>query len=288
MATFQCSSCGRTIQPAPTCPACGAEQGDWAAELLRIEKSIAEMKARDAAIASEQRQIAQKMQAALFQRDILAHANEERLKAATKTRRLRIPRRQPATKSAPAPGAPGVPRQDPPPAPRAPRQDPPPAPAPRGGTRPRVERPTGPVRRPDGPARPAPPDTDHRPAEASSRQVQNILLGLGALLLGVAAVVFALFAISSFDDLTRVGILALATGLMLAAAPAVARQGLTATAETIAAIGLLLLPLVGFAVWAMDTVWHGGVSGPVFAGATLLVSAALSAGYAGLTGLAAG
>ncbi|WP_410809744.1 SCO7613 C-terminal domain-containing membrane protein [Micromonospora sp. 067-2] len=258
MATFQCSSCGREIKPAVRCPHCGADQPQWAEHLADIERSIAEMKARDAAIAREQRQIAAKMQAALFQRDILAHAGEERLKQATRPRRVlrRRPGRRPPTATTGAP--PRVPRQNTPPAP----EDPPPPP-------------------------PSWLDADdpQHPPEASSREVQNIPLGLGALLLGVAAVVFAAVATSSMDALARLGILVLATVLMLLAPPALARRGLTSTAETISAVGLLLVPLAGNALWAVDRIGNGGASGAVFAGVIFAVTAAVAFGYASWTGL---
>lgn len=108
MASFQCSSCGREIKPAVSCPHCGAHQPQWVEHLAEIERSIAEMKAREAAIASEQRQIAAKMQAALFQRDILAHAGEERLKQASRPRRVlrRRPGRRPPTAATGAPTSP--------------------------------------------------------------------------------------------------------------------------------------------------------------------------------------
>ncbi|MGK5738423.1 SCO7613 C-terminal domain-containing membrane protein [Micromonospora sp. URMC 103] len=260
MATFQCSSCGREIKPAVRCPHCGADQPQWVEHLAEIERSIAEMKARDAAIAREQRQIAAKMQAALFQRDILSHAGEERLKQATRPRRVlrrRAGRRPPTA----ATGAP----------PRVPRQ----------GT-------------PPGSAEPPPPpptwldaDDPEHPPEASSREVQNIPLGLGALLLGVAAVVFAAVATSSMDALARLGILLVATVLLLLAPPVLARRGLTSTAETIAAVGLLLVPLAGYALWAVDRIGNGGASGAVFAGVIFAVTAAVSVGYAGWTGLRA-
>ncbi|MGS2614342.1 SCO7613 C-terminal domain-containing membrane protein [Micromonospora sp. LZ34] len=263
MATFQCSSCGREIKPAVRCPHCGAEQPQWVEHLAEIERSIAEMKAREAAIASEQRQIAAKMQAALFQRDILAHAGEERIKQATRPRRVlrRRPGRRPPTATTGAP-------------PRVPRQGTP----------------------PPGPDDPTPPpptatwldaDDPEHPPEASSREVQNIPLGLGALLLGVAAVVFAAVATSSMDALARLGILLLATVLMLLAPPALARRGLTSTAETIAAVGLLLVPLAGYALWAVDRIGGGGASGAVFAGLVFAVTAGVSFGYANWTGLRA-
>ncbi|SCG74161.1 hypothetical protein GA0070609_4954 [Micromonospora echinaurantiaca] len=263
MATFQCSSCGREIKPAVRCPHCGAEQPQWIEHLAEIERSIAEMKAREAAIASEQRQIAAKMQAALFQRDILAHAGEERLKQATRPRRVlrRRPGRRPPTATTGAP-------------PRVPRQGTP----------------------PPGPDDPEPPlstatwldaDDPEHPPEASSREVQNIPLGLGALLLGVAAVVFAAVATSSMDALGRLGILLLATVLMLLAPPALARRGLTSTAETIAAVGLLLVPLAGYALWAVDRIGGSGASGAVFAGLVFAVTAGVAFGYANWTGLRA-
>ncbi|MGY0007986.1 SCO7613 C-terminal domain-containing membrane protein, partial [Micromonospora sp. I033] len=124
------------------------------------------------------------------------------------------------------------------------------------------------------------------PPEASSREVQNIPLGLGALLLGVAAVVFAAVATSSMDALARLGVLLVATVLMLLAPPVLARRGLTSTAETIAAVGLLLVPLAGYALWAVDRI-GGGTSGAAFSGSIFLVTTVVAFGYAYGTGLRA-
>ncbi|MBY8872153.1 permease [Micromonospora sp. PLK6-60] len=260
MESFHCSSCDRDINPAATCPHCGAPQPQWAEQLAQIERSIAEMKARDAAIAKEQRQIAAKMQAALFQRDILAHAGDERVGQATRPRRVlrRKPGRRPPTAATGAP--PRVPRQNTPP------QSPPPPPIP----------PTW-----------LDADDPEHPPEASSREVQNIPLGLGALLLAVAAVVFAAVATSSLDALARLAVLLVATALMLVAPPALARRGLTSTAETIAAVGLLLVPLAGYALWAVDRIGGGAASGAVFAGSIFAVTAVVAVGYALFTGLRA-
>ncbi|SCG66745.1 zinc ribbon domain-containing protein [Micromonospora coxensis] len=264
MENFQCSSCGRQFTPAAHCPHCGAEQPRWREHLAEIERSIAELKARDAAIAAEQRQIAAKMQAALFQRDILAHAGEERVKQATRPRRVlrRKPGRRPPTAATGAP-------------PRVPRQG------------------AGPA----GPDEPPPPpratatwldaDDPEHPPEASSREVQNIPLGLGALLLAVAAVVFAAVATSSMDALARLGILLVATVLLLLAPPVLARRGLTSTAETIATVGLLLVPLAGYALWAVDRIGNGGASGAVFSGVIFAVTAGVALAYAKGTGLRA-
>jgi hypothetical protein len=257
------------IPLAAHCPHCGAEQPGWAEELARIERSIAELKARDVAIDAEREDIAARIQQAVLRRDLLAHSAEEKTRQATRQKRPRraAPRRPPAgappgatPRAATQPQTPGGPP------PRVPRQGrtrvaPPPADPPTGG-------------RADG----------HRP-EASTREVQNVLLGLGALLLGVAAVVFALVAISSLGAGSRVLILAAATALMLAGGPVLARRGLTATAETVAAVGLLLVPLTGYAVWALDAVSGSGLSGAVFAGLVLLVTAGLAGVYGTATGL---
>ncbi|MFJ6195257.1 SCO7613 C-terminal domain-containing membrane protein [Micromonospora sp. NPDC092111] len=263
MESFQCPSCGRQIKPAARCPNCGAEQPQWREHLAEIERSIAEMKARDAEIAKEQRQIAAKMQAALFQRDILAHAGEERIKQATRPRRVlrRKPGRRPPTATTGAP-------------PRVPRQGNP----------------------PPGPDEPPPPrataawldaDDPEHPPEASSREVQNIPLGLGALVLAVAAVVFAAVATSSMDALARLGILLVATVLLLLAPPVLAKRGLTSTAETISTVGLLLVPLAGYALWAVDRIGDSAASGAVFSGVIFAVTTGVALAYAAGTGLRA-
>jgi hypothetical protein len=228
--------------------------------VAQVQRSIAEMKAREAEIAREQRQIAQKMQAALFQRDVLAHAGEERLRQANRTRkvRLRRPGRRPPTAAAGTP--PRVPRQG------NPRADEPPAP-------------------PTTTATWLDTDDPEHPPEASTREVQNNPLGLGALLIGVAAVVFAAVATSSMDALARLLILLAATALMLLAPPVVARRGLLSTAETVAAVGLLLVPLDGYALYAVGLPGSAAVSGTVFAGLVFAVTAGVGYGYARWTGL---
>ncbi|WP_157527675.1 hypothetical protein, partial [Micromonospora rosaria] len=111
MGTFKCASCGQEIKPAADCPHCGAHQPQWVEHLAEIERSIAEMKAREAAIAAEQRQIAAKMQAALFQRDILAHAGEERLKQSARPHR--VLRRRAGRRPVPNPAGPADPTDAP-------------------------------------------------------------------------------------------------------------------------------------------------------------------------------
>jgi hypothetical protein len=365
-------------------------------ELARIEASIADLKIRDMAAAKERTQIAAKIQAAQFQRDILAHANQQqKAKKAAKTRRVRrrpssdfppppppgaeAPEAEPPPPPAGAAGTeappppPGAPTTDtPPPPPGARTTDPPPPPpgtrttdtsppspgvhpqetpapgrrqteTPAPGSRPtetpapgsrREETPgarrqgmraptartrtrtvpppdwaqpgtahTGPpgvatdgvtalVDDPPPSERVAPPPrraptpatVEHQP-EASSQSVQNILLALGALLIGVAAVVFAGVALSS--PLARATILAVATAIALGVAPGIAKRGLSSTAETIAAVGLILLPMTLYALHGSALAGGGSVPVPLYLGITFAVTAVASFLYAGVTRLTA-
>jgi hypothetical protein len=234
-------------------------------ELARLEQEIAEMSAQDVTLQNERTLLSRRMQAAMHQRALIAHQMDQRMRqAATKPRR--VLRRAPAA----APTA-------------APSDIPPPAPAGRRWTARMPRQPE------DGGAsgvvvvEPPPFEPDvHAPGrpEASWREVQNLMLGLGALLLGVAAVVYA--AISA-DDIGRVTILVAATGLALAAPPLVARRRLTSTAETVAAVGIALLPIDGFALWTVDEIQAVTPPGPFFAGLVFAGTAVVSALYTGAT-----
>ncbi|MCO8273016.1 hypothetical protein M1L60_20685 [Actinoplanes sp. TRM 88003] len=276
-----------------------AEQPDsYDDELSRIEASIADLKIRDMAAAKERTQIAAKIQAAQFQRDILAHANTKK-KATKPTKSRRVRRREPDEFPPPPPPT-GGPAEEPPP--------PPPPSSKRTGPRPDWAPPgsahTGPpgvatdgvtmlVDDPPPTERVAPPPrrsagftgAEHHPPEASSQSVQNILLALGALLIGVAAVVFAGVAVS--NPFARALILALATTTALVAAPGIARRGLSSTGETVAWVGLILLPLTLFALHGSELTGGASVPVPLYLGITFAITAVASFAYAGATRLAA-
>ncbi|MGR6321864.1 hypothetical protein Q2K19_16360 [Micromonospora soli] len=131
------------------------------------------------------------------------------------------------------------------------------------------------------PAAPAPPGG----AETSARAVQGLLFVLGGLLLGTAAVVFTAVAWSAFGVAGRALILLAVTALTLAV-PLVARwRGLRGTAETFAAVGLLLVLLDGYAAWSVDLFGVAGWPGSRYAALVGGLGAAVAAGYARLSRL---
>jgi hypothetical protein len=263
-----CVSCGRPADPGRACPHCGHVPSAIDAELANVERAIAEMAAADVRLERERKNLSSDLQAAMHQRAVLAHAVAQRDRQTQgRTRRpgRRGPRGGEAARGpvAAAPPAAGV---------TAP---------------PRPERPIRPPRTGQPPPRTRvapPPPPPPPPPEASSRSVQTVLLSLGALLIGIAAVVFVGVAITTLDAWNQVVILLAATAAALAIAPAVARRGLTATAETVAAVGLILVAVVGYALWRTDAV--AAVPGPTFAGIVAGTVAGVSYGYRRLTGLA--
>ncbi|GAA3456787.1 SCO7613 C-terminal domain-containing membrane protein [Dactylosporangium matsuzakiense] len=127
-----------------------------------------------------------------------------------------------------------------------------------------------------------------RRPEAAPRTVQNLLFILGGLLLGAAAIVFTAVAWASFGVLGRAAVLAVITLVTLAVPPLVERRGLRATAETFAALGLLLVVLDGYAAWYVNLAGLADATIPTtYAGITFAVTAGVAGGYAALTGLRA-
>ncbi|WP_433126961.1 SCO7613 C-terminal domain-containing membrane protein [Micromonospora sp. CA-240977] len=124
-------------------------------------------------------------------------------------------------------------------------------------------------------------------AETSTRTVQGLLFVLGGLLLGTAAVVFTAVAWAAVGVGGRAAILAAFTALMLAVPLLAVRRGLRGTAETFAAVGLLLVVLDGYAAWSVDLAGVAGWPGSRYAALVGGASAAVAVVYgrwSGLTG----
>jgi hypothetical protein len=132
---------------------------------------------------------------------------------------------------------------------------------------------------------PAPPRVHVAPLpEASSRSVQTLMLGLGGLLLGIAAIVFVGVAITELEPVSQLVILLAVAALFLAVGPPVASRGLTATAETLAAVGLVVFAVAAYPLWTTGVV--DGIPRTVYGGLVALSTAVIATGYHLLTRLA--
>ncbi|MFF4321554.1 SCO7613 C-terminal domain-containing membrane protein [Streptomyces sp. NPDC001568] len=113
-------------------------------------------------------------------------------------------------------------------------------------------------------------------AAAPARSAQNVLLTLGAVLLAVAALAFTLVSWGSLGIAGRSLVLAAVTGAALAAPVGLLRRGLRSTAESVAAVGLLLTVLDAYALHAVGL---PGVDGTTYAAGAAAALAALWAAY---------
>lgn len=149
--------------------------------------------------------------------------------------------------------------------------------------------PAAPAAAPGSAARAAPPAAPvpaRSPgAEASTLTVQNVLFILGGALLAVAAIVFTAVAWATFGVGGRAAILAGVTAAALAAPPLALRRRLVATAETFAALGLLLIVLDGYAARYVNLFGAAAMPATRYAGVVAAVTAVAAAGYGAATGL---
>ncbi|MFI7356605.1 SCO7613 C-terminal domain-containing membrane protein [Streptomyces avidinii] len=119
-----------------------------------------------------------------------------------------------------------------------------------------------------GPAGPA--------KEASAPSAQNVLLTLGAVLLAVAALAFTLVSWGSMGIAGRSAVLAAVTAAALGAPVLLLRRGLRSTAESVAAVGLLLTVLDAYALYAVGM---PDLDGTGYAAGAAAALAAVWAGY---------
>ncbi|CAN5526484.1 hypothetical protein BH10ACT4_BH10ACT4_01030 [soil metagenome] len=117
----------------------------------------------------------------------------------------------------------------------------------------------------------ASPSASVGPPRRSS--VQVILLIVGISLLSVAAIFFLVYAFINFGILGRSLIIAAVTIASFVIASWLRRRGLTATAEGIAVLAVVLVYLDAFAVRANDFFGLAAVDGAAFWGSALLASA---------------
>ncbi|MER5703858.1 hypothetical protein ABT023_18215 [Micromonospora sp. NPDC002296] len=267
---YPCPGCGAPADLRVGCRRCGRAPDPAAAEVIRLDREIVLLAGRAEQARRTYLELVGAVRSAQARRAELA----ARVRAATPV---------------------GAPRQAaPPPAGPTPAVGPArPVPAPAVGPAGPLAVPAvwnaGPV--PAGSPGPVPPQRSVPAApvggaEASTRTVQGLLFVLGGLLLGTAAVVFTAVAWAAVGVVGRALILLAFTVLALAVPPLLARRGLRGTAETFAAVGLLLVVLDGYAAWSVDLFGVTGWSAARYAALVGGAGAALAAGYGRLTRLA--
>ncbi|MCI4062461.1 hypothetical protein MRQ36_07755 [Micromonospora sp. R77] len=211
---YPCPGCGAPADLVAGCPGCGRPPYPPAAEVVRLDRQIATL-------------TPEVERARVTYQELLGRLGTARQRRSELAARIRA-------------------------------EIPPPNPARPVPVRPATV-PVGPATMPVAPQPVGPPLTGYaapaaRPGrpETSTRTVQGLLFVLGGLLLGTAAVVFTAVAWAAVGVAGRALILVALTGLTLAV-PLVARwRGLRGTAETFAAVGLLLVLLDGYAAWSVD------------------------------------
>ncbi|MEU5404328.1 hypothetical protein ABZ348_34175 [Streptomyces sp. NPDC005963] len=115
-----------------------------------------------------------------------------------------------------------------------------------------------------------------RSPETSPPGVQNVLLTLGGLLLTIAAIAFTVVSWGDMSIGGRSAVLAVVTTAALLVPAALLRRGLDSTAEALAVLGLVLLVLDAYALYAVAL---SGVSGLAYSAWAAAVLAALWTGY---------
>ncbi|MFE9930557.1 SCO7613 C-terminal domain-containing membrane protein [Streptomyces sp. NPDC005533] len=114
------------------------------------------------------------------------------------------------------------------------------------------------------------------PKETSAPSAQNVLLVLGAVLLAVAALAFTLVSWGSMGIAGRSAVLTGVTAAALLVPVPLLRRGLGSTAESVAAVGLLLTVLDAYGLYAVGMPDANGFG---YAAGAAAVLAAVWAGY---------
>ncbi|WP_406306054.1 hypothetical protein OHA61_32690 [Streptomyces sp. NBC_00885] len=114
------------------------------------------------------------------------------------------------------------------------------------------------------------------PPDAAPRSVQNLLLTLGGILLAIAAIAFTLVSWGHLGIGGRSAVLGAVTVAALAAPVALLRRTLTATAESLAGLGLVLMVLDAYALHRVALAETGPLA---FAAVASAVLAALWSAY---------
>lgn len=283
MDTYPCPYCGGTSIEGGRCQSCGRVYDPELAKLAMFQRWVAALEAKKRKLTNDQLILRGQLAHASAQRDSLARQIRQEREAQGPTARSgprkllpKVTRRAP---KATATGQPAVPKQ---------RRMP-------------VRKATvlrTPLRPPQGAGRPpgvapAPAEAANLPpvhgfsrlagAETTTRTTQTVLLALGGLLLAGFGIVLAL----KVGNAGREALLMLLTVVALALPVRLARRTLTATAETIAAVALLLVLLNGYVAWTLGLFGAGVLPDSFYFGLVCAVTAIIAAAYRTVTHLIA-
>ncbi|MEU4419845.1 hypothetical protein AB0F81_04415 [Actinoplanes sp. NPDC024001] len=267
---YPCPYCGATASAGSGCPSCGRAPDPDAIEVIRLDTEIAGLHARIQATRAEldgiQRQLA----------DVTTRRNAAALRV---TGAVQATMTQASQPGATQPGA-------------MPAGAMPPGMMPAGVMQPGAMQPGAmppgampPGMMPAGAMQAGGPAAGPAESRLTTLTVQNVLFALGGLLMVVAAAVFTAVAWAQVGVTGRALLLGAATAAVLAVPPFAARRGLTAAAETLAAVGLLMILLDGYAAWAVNFLGVADLPPETYAAGVCGVTAATAFGYGRLVGL---
>ena len=257
MDTYPCPACGGVADESTGCHSCGRAHDPDAAALAELNRRLAGLDRDSARLASDQ--------SGLRAERARVQADADALKSSLLRQLTLEAGGLPPTQRIPDPDQPAQ-------ASPTPAREPTPA-------RPTPTTPSSMVGSTPPRQRGAPPSPPAEIPETSPRSAQNTLLTLGGVLLGIAAVVVTGLFYTTSATGGRALVLAVATLLALSVPLLLTRRTLTATAETIAAFGLLLVLLDGYAAYNADLVGLRGVSLTLFSAVLFGLVAAVAAAY---------
>ncbi|HEY7226277.1 MAG TPA: hypothetical protein VH561_22095 [Micromonosporaceae bacterium] len=254
MDAYPCPACGGVAGPATGCRRCGRPHDPQAAALAILNRRLAELDRSEPAGAAEW----QRLQA---EAEVLRSALRRQLAVeAAAAQRTDAPPVRPAEPQ-PVHSEPGPQATEPLPATTQVRaiDGPPPPDGPRGVPRPRRgEAGVGPT---------------------ASSGGRNAMLALGGVLLGIPAAVLTVLSFRAAPPGGRVAIIGVATLVALVVPLILSRRTLTATAETLAGLGLFAVLLDGYFAYTVDIFDLGSTPLTLYSSVLCGLVAAIAAAY---------
>ncbi|MER7275474.1 permease [Dactylosporangium sp. NPDC000244] len=296
METYPCPACGGPASEATGCRSCGRPHDSDAAALALFQRTVAALEQKKRDLTENTQMLRKQLAHTSAQRDSLrrkvrAAVDAERAAQEAKAKRPLLGRQReavpPAATPASAPAEPvavtttttattTLPPSQQRFSPRAPHTAESGHVPAAGGPRIAPLNAPPPPRRPSGGQKSLPPGDQ---PEATESSMQASVLALGGLLLAGAAIVLTLDAFGSIGTVGRVLSLAVITAIALALPLVLVKRGLSATAETVASVALLLVLLDGYVVRSEKLLGADRPQFSTYLGLVCLLTAGVAAVY---------